>query len=395
MPRVALVKCESYDFNEVKEALTCGVESIGGLDSCIQPHASVFLKPNMLAAEPPEICATTHPSVFKAVSELVRERHTHTGYGDSGEDPDTITINRTGMQQAASQSGITHIPFKSGHTEQFPDGTQYRNFFIADALDHYDSCISIPKFKTHALEFITCCVKNQYGCIPGKLKRELHYRIPDPINFAKYLLDLNRCLSPQLYVVDAVMTMEGNGPRHGTPKFFGCIAVGTDPVAIDATLCRIASIDPSLVPTVYLADEFNAGSWREKEITYTCAKPADFKTSPVELVTTPHMLHNAKGLFKLIYPLFAPRPAIDPGTCTRCGGCVEVCPSKPRTLTQTDKRQPPVFHYSHCIRCFCCQEYCPYGAIYVKKTLLYTMLKLLIQLRGFIKQTVRKRRRGL
>ena len=30
------------------------------------------------------------------------------------------------------------------------------------------------------------------------------------------------------------------------------------------------------------------------------------------------------------------------------------------------RKQPPVYNYHKCIRCFCCQEMCPHKAIQVK-----------------------------
>jgi uncharacterized protein (DUF362 family) len=38
--------------------------------------------------------------------------------------------------------------------------------------------------------------------------------------------------------------MEGNGPIQGTAKSVGVLVAGSDPVAVDATCCRIMQIDP-------------------------------------------------------------------------------------------------------------------------------------------------------
>jgi len=35
-----------------------------------------------------------------------------------------------------------------------------------------------------------------------------------------------------------------------------------------------------------------------------------------------------------------------------------------------NQNQPPRYTYSRCIRCYCCQEICPEGAIAVKRTFL-------------------------
>ena len=64
----------------------------------------------------------------------------------------------------------------------------------------------------------------------------------------------------------------------------------------------------------------------------------------------------------------APRPTINPDLCTKCGRCVEVCPAQPKALSWTGegKTNPPVYDYAKCIRCYCCQEMCPFEAIYVR-----------------------------
>ena len=45
--------------------------------------------------------------------------------------------------------------------------------------------------------------------------------------------------------------MEGNGPIQGTPKAAGVLIFGDDPVAVDATGCRVMGLKPEKVK--YLA----------------------------------------------------------------------------------------------------------------------------------------------
>ena len=47
--------------------------------------------------------------------------------------------------------------------------------------------------------------------------------------------------------------MEGNGPIQGTPRTMGLVVAGADPVAVDATCCRIMQIDPRRVGYLRLA----------------------------------------------------------------------------------------------------------------------------------------------
>jgi uncharacterized protein (DUF362 family) len=47
--------------------------------------------------------------------------------------------------------------------------------------------------------------------------------------------------------------MHGNGPIQGTAKYAGVLVAGSDPVAVDATCCRIMRINPYLIPYLRLA----------------------------------------------------------------------------------------------------------------------------------------------
>jgi len=47
------------------------------------------------------------------------------------------------------------------------------------------------------------------------------------------------------------MGMEGNGPIQGSPKAAGVLLFGDDPVAVDATACRVMGLLPEKVD--YLA----------------------------------------------------------------------------------------------------------------------------------------------
>ena len=53
---------------------------------------------------------------------------------------------------------------------------------------------------------------------------------------------------------------------------------------------------------------------------------------------------------------------IDQQICNVCDQCAKICP--PKALARKEKNL--VFDYGRCIRCFCCLEVCPEGAISIK-----------------------------
>jgi Pyruvate/2-oxoacid:ferredoxin oxidoreductase delta subunit len=81
---------------------------------------------------------------------------------------------------------------------------------------------------------------------------------------------------------------------------------------------------------------------------------------------------SSQGLLARVDNLIARRPVMQRKKCVLCGQCVEACPVQPKALDwhRGDEKQPPRYAYSRCIRCFCCQEICPEGAISVKRTFL-------------------------
>jgi uncharacterized protein (DUF362 family) len=104
----------------------------------------------------------------------------------------------------------------------------------------------MPKLKTHHWAGVTLSLKNMFGIVPGSCygwpKNVLHWAGID-----KSILDINAALRPDFAIVDGIVGMEGNGPIQGTPKPCGVLVLGDDPVAVDATCCRVMGLRPEKV----------------------------------------------------------------------------------------------------------------------------------------------------
>ena len=74
----------------------------------------------------------------------------------------------------------------------------------------------------------------------------------------------------------------------------------------------------------------------------------------------------------LVNNLLVPKPYIVNDKCKKCGVCIKACPVKPPAVNwrESDKSIAPVYQYNKCIRCFCCQELCPEGAVKINQPLL-------------------------
>jgi uncharacterized protein (DUF362 family) len=109
-----------------------------------------------------------------------------------------------------------------------------------------DFLVSMPKLKTHHWAGVTLSLKNMFGIVPGSCygwpKNVLHWAGID-----RAILDINAAARPDFAIVDGIVGMEGNGPIQGTPKDSGILIFGNDPVAVDATCCRVMGLVPERV----------------------------------------------------------------------------------------------------------------------------------------------------
>ncbi|NPV89274.1 MAG: DUF362 domain-containing protein [Firmicutes bacterium] len=363
MSEVALIRCESYDYREVKSAVERGLELLGGAQRYVRAGEKVLLKPNLLAAAAPEECVTTHPSVFRAVAESLQSVGASLTYGDSPAIGSLEKVaRRSGIQDAAEALGIKLADFQHGRVVSFPGGLQNKQFTIAEAVLASDGLVSLPKFKTHGLTTLTGAVKNQFGCIPGFIKGEFHVKLQDVSLFSRMLVDLNRCLKPRLFVVDAITAMEGNGPRNGKPRQMNALLLSADPVALDATASRLIGVAPESIPTTRAGQQMGLGTFKLEDIRLLGDDPDRLMVSGFNVGRKNSMMDFKN---RRIRHMLVPRPQIDPERCVKCGICVNMCPVKPAVVDWNgeDHSQPPVYDYDRCIRCYCCQEVCPENAI--------------------------------
>ena len=377
MSKVAIIRCETYDYDIVKFAVERGIGLVGGADRFALRGEKILIKPNLLSASPPEKCVTTHPSLFRAVAEVFIASGAEVSYGDSPAIGNTKgAAKKAGLQAVAEDLNIELADFKTGVEIFFEGGRQNRKFVIAKGVLECDGVVSLPKLKTHGLEKFTGCVKNQFGCIPGVLKGEYHVKLPDAWNFGKMLVDLNRFVSPRLYIMDGIYGMEGNGPQSGRPRRMNMLLFSRDPIALDATVLRLIGLNPEYVPTTKFGSEFGAGTYRTEEIELVGDNFDDFKIPDFDIDRSPVVTREEAGFTRFIGNRVVPKPVIVKEKCVTCGICVEMCPANPKAVNwfDDDTSKPPAYNYDTCIRCYCCQEVCPEGAIELKVPVIRKLL---------------------
>lgn len=367
---VAIVRCADYGEETCERALREVLVPFGGLD-WVRPGMRVVIKANLVSAMKPEKAATTHPALLAALTRMLRERGANVVIGDSPGGtfaaPHLNAVYRAcGLSEAEAAGAELNRDFSQKEAD-LPEAHTARHITYTGYLDGADAIISFCKLKSHGMLSLSAATKNLFGAIPGIIKPEYHYRYPDPMDFADMLIDLNEFFRPKLYLVDAVQTMEGNGPTAGTPKYMGALLAGTNPHKIDLLCAKLIGLEAKNVPTLRAAQErgLTPASAEELEVSgdaeeFVCK---DFVT--VQKGTgTDFGAQKGKLLGAAAKTVLRARPKLKRSRCVGCGVCRDTCPAQAIVIekgkAKIDRRI--------CIRCFCCQEFCPKGAMRVHRT---------------------------
>lgn len=319
----------------------------------------VLLKPNVLRASEAQEGIVTHPAVLRAVVEkvetmgpasiVVGDNPGMLSYGANEE-----SFRQTGLMEAAK-----------GYYQNIGTDSQPVDFnaefmstvSLSRAVVDADIIISLPKFKTHGLTVITGAIKNSYGLLPGAQKAKLHRAAGGPERFHDVIVDVFRLRVPELFIMDAVVGMEGNGPASPDLRTIGLILASDNAVALDAVMATMMGLEPDRLRFLQKAKAAGLGDYDLStiEIIGELKQLPDFKIPP--LGGDAALQNEAVRTF--LYNTTLVRPQADPELCTGCGTCVDQCPVSALSM----KDDLPQVDADTCITCFCCQEICPEKAI--------------------------------
>ncbi len=365
--RVAILKCRSYDSDELYAKVNESVGLLGGMESFVRPGERILLKPNLLAEKPVEAAVTTHPAVVEAAIRLVKEAGATPVVGDSpGIGSALKNADKCGVLVVCKATGTEFVEFTDAVMVENPSSHTFKRIEVAREVLEVDGIINLPKLKTHVQMNLTLGVKNLFGCVPGKRKPQWHLAAGiDSLHFASMILDLYLYLKPRLTIMDGVVGMEGNGPASGDPVKLGLLFAAPDAVAMDTVIAAVLGTTPELVPILKAAASRSMSSTLLDEITIVgeeidSVKVTDFNFPPVTSVNFAAKLPYF--IDRRVRKALTSRPHVDDCICTLCNKCVEVCPTD--VMARTDRIS---IDYDSCIRCYCCQEMCPSSAIFAKE----------------------------
>ena len=368
--KVYFARCSSYEPEELRRALALTLapvlEAAGGAAG-----KSFLIKPNWLSWRRDEDPASTHPALLVETARFLREA------GSARiavmETPGTLSAEAVAAKMKLPEKlaplGVEVRNFQRYEPVEPPTGARFRRIELAVDYRDFDFVVNLAKGKTHCMMTLTLAVKNLFGLVRGAERLAWHLSVGNDYGrFADMLLDIYLTVKPRINLLDAVVCMEGNGPGSGTPKRGEFLAASADALALDLAAARI--FGATAIPQLERAAA--RGLLVEPEAVGEVPPPVPLEMPPAESGRSNRLAFGIPEVIqKPLRRFFVANPTLNPERCIGCGLCARVCP--PRSLVMKPRRgggERPRFRLGSCIRCYCCQEHCPCGAIYARRPFL-------------------------
>jgi uncharacterized protein (DUF362 family) len=247
------------------ETVYRALDLLGGLKDVVAEAPRVLIKVNFITVKTYETGVTTDPLVVEAIIRKMREfsDEIFVVESDASMTDADKACKATGMLQVCNDNGVKFLNLrreKDRVTLKIPNHETLKEITVPKII--VDSAIiNAAKLKTHNETGVTLGMKNMFGLLPEKLKFKYHLK-----NISKVVVDINSVLKSRLTVIDGFYALEGSGPTSGTPVKMDLIIAGKDPVATDATGCRVMGINPEEIYHIRRAYEKGFGEMEETKI---------------------------------------------------------------------------------------------------------------------------------
>jgi uncharacterized protein (DUF362 family) len=230
----------------------------------------VVLKPNLVEYHRDKVI-NTNPKVVAAAIELCRREgaaEVIVAEGPGHWRNVEYLVSASGLGDVLSHYRVPFVDLNHDEPVKMPNlgrasGLEF--LYLSRTVAAADVLVSLPKLKTHHWAGATLSLKNLFGTLPGICygwpKNELHWRGID-----NSIVDIALTRTPDLAIVDGIVGMEGDGPLNGTAKPLGALVMGCDPLAVDATCCRLMLLDPEKIAYLVLGYGKKLGLLRAAEI---------------------------------------------------------------------------------------------------------------------------------
>ncbi len=153
---------------------------------------------------------------------------------------------------------------------ELPGAALFTRMLIPSDLLDFEMFVNLPKLKMHMHVGASLGIKNLYGLLLDQQRMSFHRE-----DVSRKLVEILSRFTPDLTVVDGIWALEGQAPICGEPvDDFNVVAVGKNPVAVDAVAAKIMGVAPVELAAVRLAGQMGLGP--------ACLKEIDLRGAPLD-----------------------------------------------------------------------------------------------------------------
>ena len=254
----------------IQETVTKTLYQLGGITSLVKPGDVVVLKPNAGHPLPPETSVCTNPEFVAAVIREVRKAHPKeiiVAEAAAGGCDTLDCFEVSGIGKAARDAGadrivdikrekdLINVPIRNA--ESGLNVVRLPRFLV-----EAEHLWSLPVFKPHVAMVLTNALKNMKGINQEREQHAMHHMA----SHVAAIIELWKVAKSDLSIADLIRPAEGYGPHHTIPIDYGCVVASSDPVALDATCCRMLGLDTKFVPYFDLARDKGLGVYAKDQI---------------------------------------------------------------------------------------------------------------------------------
>ena len=241
---------------------------LGGVENLVKPRSTVVLKPNAGHPAAAETSVNTSPGLVAAViKEVMKAKPKEVIVAEAAAiGCDSLhVLDVSGIGAAAEAAGarlidikrekdLINIPIRDARSD-------LKKVKLPRFLLEAEHLFNLPIFKSHASMVFTCALKNMKGVVQDITHQQMHMT-----DLAAAMMDVWSVIRADLTIADLIRPAEGFGPHTTIPVDFGCVVASKDPVALDATACRMVGLGIDKVAYFAAAAERNLGYFDEENI---------------------------------------------------------------------------------------------------------------------------------
>lgn len=371
--KVQIRRIETYDLPQLEAAVS---DFLGQANRARMKRSKrVLIKPNLLGPFPLERAVTTHPMLLEALVRHFLEQGKDVWIGDSPGGTANVekVWNVCGLSDLAKRYPIKLVNLSTaGFRELSWEGISVK---ISEVFWQCGIVINVAKYKTHSLVGFTGALKNLYGLVPGLVKSDYHARYPNSLDFSHLLLALYGLTRARLSYnfIDGIVGMDGMGPSGGRARNFGLLLGSRSVSALDYVAATMMGFRLDDVP--YLSEALQMDGVLPSRI----GVPTSFRGHTLPDVDIRGVKFSNRFLRRvprvarhLLERFYNKQPEIS-DRCQKCGICVKSCPVQ--AISPIGKFTLPKINTQLCIKCMCCHEMCPHGAVDVRKSMLTRIIE--------------------